>query len=52
MKPECWQQVDNIFQAVLQSEPEARGGLFFDEARADDAALRLEVETLRGFGPC
>src|SRR5262249_51866993 len=45
MKPERWQQVDKLFQATLEREPQARSA-FLDEACADDQALRSEVEAL------
>jgi serine/threonine protein kinase/Tol biopolymer transport system component len=45
MTPERWQQVERIYQAVLDRNADARAG-FLDEACAGDAALRAEVESL------
>jgi hypothetical protein len=33
MNPERWRQIENIYQAVLEREPTARGD-FFDEVCA------------------
>src|SRR5712691_7034206 len=45
MKPEHWQQLDELFHAALQHEPEERTA-FLDEACVDDEALRQQVEAL------
>lgn len=45
MKPERWQQVDQIFQAALERLPAERA-VFIGAACGDDDLLRLEVEKL------
>jgi Tol biopolymer transport system component len=45
MKPERWQQVDQLFHAALERAPGERVG-FLDQACAGDDALRREVELL------
>ncbi|HKQ08041.1 MAG TPA: serine/threonine-protein kinase [Blastocatellia bacterium] len=45
MTPEKWKQVETLFEAALEREPEARAA-FLDDACGDDAALRREVESL------
>src|SRR2546422_11686882 len=45
MKPERWQQLDELLHAALQHEPEERAA-FLDEACVDDEALRQQVEAL------
>ena len=45
MKPERWQQVEELFQAALAGAPESRPS-FLDETCAADPALRHEVEQL------
>src|SRR5256885_13802391 len=45
MKPEHWQQLDQLFHAAVEREPEQRSA-FLDEACASDEVLRKEVETL------
>ena len=45
MKPERWQQLDELFHAALQHEPEERAA-FLDEGCAGDEALRRQVEAL------
>ena len=45
MKPERWQQVDELFHAALALEPAARAA-FLDHACKDDPALRRDVESL------
>src|SRR5437868_5043938 len=45
MKPERWQQLDQLFHAALEREPEQRSA-FLDEACASDEVLRKEVEAL------
>lgn len=45
MKPERWKQVDALFDAALELEPDKRAA-FLDQACAGDEALRKEVDTL------
>ncbi|HEX4949412.1 MAG TPA: protein kinase, partial [Blastocatellia bacterium] len=45
MKPEDWQQIDQVFCSALEREPEERAA-FLDEACGGDAELRREVESL------
>ncbi len=45
MKPERWQQLDQLFHAALERAPEERAA-FLDEACAGDRQLRKEVEAL------
>ncbi len=45
MKPEHWQQIDELFQTVVELEPERRGA-FLDGACTGDQALREEVEAM------
>ena len=45
MTPERWQQVDQLFQAALEREPEERAA-FISEACGSDDSLRREVEAL------
>ena len=45
MTPERWQQIDQLFHAALGYEPAQRAD-FLISACGDDAALRLEVESL------
>ncbi len=45
MKPERWQQLEELFDSALKREPEMRAH-FLDEACADDQQLRKEVEAL------
>src|SRR5437870_376123 len=45
MTPERWQQVKQIFQSALERNPAERSS-FLNQACADDAALRSEVESL------
>ena len=45
MKPERWQQVDGLFQAALEREPDERAA-FISEACGGDDSLRREVEAL------
>jgi eukaryotic-like serine/threonine-protein kinase len=45
MKPERWQQLDRLFHAALEREPEERAA-FLDEACAGDESLRKQVEAL------
>src|SRR5438876_1132634 len=45
MKPERWQQIERLYHAALEREPEARAA-FLDKACAGDEELRREVEGL------
>lgn len=45
MKPERWEQIDQILDAVLECEPAERAA-FLDQACAGDEALRRKVEAL------
>jgi hypothetical protein len=45
MKPDRWQQVDEIFQAALDQDPMERQA-FLDRACADDVSLLSEVKSL------
>ena len=45
MKPERWQQIDQILDGALQREGSQRKA-FLEEACSGDASLRQEVESL------
>jgi serine/threonine protein kinase/class 3 adenylate cyclase/tetratricopeptide (TPR) repeat protein len=45
MTPERWQQIERVFHAALDSDPDVRSS-FLNEACAGDDALRSEVESL------
>src|SRR5436190_15398114 len=45
MKPERWQQLDELFHAALEHEPATRA-TFLDAACAGDESLRKQVEAL------
>ncbi len=45
MKPESWQQLDNLFHSALERVPEGRAA-FLDGACAGDDQLRKQVEAL------
>src|SRR5512139_1936324 len=45
MKQELWRRAERLFHAALERPPGARGA-FLDEACADDAELRRQVEVL------
>src|ERR1043165_2334349 len=45
MKPERWQQLDELFQSALEREPEERAA-FLDEACTGDESMRGQVEAL------
>jgi len=45
MKPERWQQLDDLFHSALGRAPAGRGA-FLDEACAGDESLRKQVDTL------
>ena len=47
IKPERWQQIEQLFNSVLELEPEQREG-FLKEACAGDGSLQKEVERLLG----
>jgi serine/threonine-protein kinase len=48
MKPERWEEVEQIYHAALEREPTARAA-FLEEACADDAELRREVAGLLAY---
>ncbi len=45
MKPERWQQLDQLFHAALERTPKQRAA-FLDEACAGDEGLRKQIEAL------
>jgi serine/threonine-protein kinase len=45
MKPDRWQQIDQLLEAALEKEKDQRAA-FLDQACAGDQALHQEVETL------
>jgi serine/threonine protein kinase/tetratricopeptide (TPR) repeat protein len=45
MTPERWRQVEGLFLAASELEPAERG-VFLDQACAEDAALRVQVDAL------
>lgn len=45
MTPERWQQVNELFTAVIELEPEQRAG-FLDQSCSGDQMLRREIESL------
>src|SRR5215470_306658 len=45
MKPERWQQIDKLLEAVLEREPAQREN-FLEQACEGDESLRHEVESL------
>jgi hypothetical protein len=45
MKPERWQQVNDLFQSAAERAPEERAS-FLDEGCHGDEGLRREVESL------
>jgi serine/threonine protein kinase/Tol biopolymer transport system component len=45
MKPEHWQQLDELFHSALEREPDERSA-FLDEACTGDESLRKQVEAL------
>src|SRR5260370_38637648 len=45
MKPERWQQIDQVLEAALERERNERAA-FLDQACAGDEELRREVESL------
>ena len=45
MKPEQWQQLDELFHSALEREPGERAA-FLDDACARDESLRKQVEAL------
>jgi len=49
MRPERWQQVEELFHAALECEPERRTA-FLAKACQDDLELRREVESLLAQG--
>jgi serine/threonine-protein kinase len=50
MKPERWQQVEQLCQAALDRAPDERAA-FLKQACAEDTELRREVESLLGYQP-
>ncbi len=48
MKPERWKQVEQLYHAALEREPDARE-VFLAQACAGDEELRREVEELLGY---
>src|SRR5438132_10407623 len=48
MKPERWQQVEQLCQAALDREPSQRAA-FLNHACAEDEELRREVESLLAY---
>ena len=48
MKPERWQQIEQLYHAALERAPDARAG-FLDLASDGDQALRQEVESLLAY---
>lgn len=48
MDSQHWQQVDQLFQAVLEMEPDERSG-FLDRSCLGDVTLREEVESLLNY---
>ncbi len=45
MNPDRWAQVEQLYDAALEREPESRAA-FLDEACAEDSDFRREVEEL------
>ena len=45
MKPDRWQKIDELFEAVLERQPHERAA-FLDKACGDDQQLRREIEKL------
>src|SRR5688572_6206508 len=48
MKPERWQQIEQLYHATLEREPEQRAA-FLDAACAGDRTVRHEVESLLAY---
>src|SRR5262245_64225943 len=48
MNPERWKQIERIYHAALEREPDARG-TFLDQACAGDEELRREVTLLLNY---
>jgi serine/threonine-protein kinase len=48
MKPERWQQIEQLYHAALKLEPSERSA-FLQEACAGDEQLRREAESLLGY---
>ena len=51
MRPERYKQVDELFIAALERQPEERAA-FLDQACSGDSDLRREVETLLSTQIC
>jgi len=47
MKPERWQQLDQLFHSALEQAPDQRAA-FLDKVCAGDESLRRQVEALLG----
>jgi serine/threonine-protein kinase len=45
LDPERWRQVERVFNAALELEPDARTS-FLDQARGDDSWLRRKIDAL------
>ena len=50
MKPDRWQDIERIYNAALEREPDSRGA-FLQQACGGDEALRRDVESLLGYEP-
>jgi len=50
MKPERWQQVEQLYQSALKQDPSQRAA-FLEECCAGDESLRQEVESLLAYEP-
>lgn len=48
MKPDRWRKIDELFEAVLEREPQERAA-FLDQACGEDRELRREVEKMLNF---
>ena len=48
MKPERWQQIEQLYHAALKLEPSQRSA-YLQEACAGDEQLRREAESLLGY---
>jgi eukaryotic-like serine/threonine-protein kinase len=48
MKPERWKQIERLYHAALDREPDERAA-FLAETCLDDSGLRREVEELLGY---
>src|SRR5262245_37862706 len=48
VKPERWAQIERLYQAAVERDPESRAA-FLDEACKGDEELRLEVASLLAY---